>query len=204
MNEINPSEFTAILHELTHHPLPVNKYRPSAGNGISQAFGIVNKRCLPPGPSRQNWLRPYLYKLLLDFGAKYVDISWNAITVNQNYKAAPHRDKQNIGDSYLVAFGDYQGGELEFHEGEKQGLHNINCRPILHNFSKDLHSVKDFTGTRISLVYYNFDTRGRTYPPESVQHQDGRWIYIYDGKPITKKEGMPHPLRGRKKVGHQN
>jgi hypothetical protein len=50
--------------------------------------------------------------LLLDFADKYVDISFNAITVNQNFKADKHKDKNNVGPSYLVAFGDYTEGEL--------------------------------------------------------------------------------------------
>ena len=110
---IPKTEFQAIISELQRQPLQENKYRLQSGGGKSQAFGVVNRRCLAPDYSRQCWLRPYLYKLLVDFGNKHVkDISWNAITVNQNYKADKHYDKHNLGPSFLVAFGDYTGGEL--------------------------------------------------------------------------------------------
>lgn len=198
--EIPEEAFTAIYQELTSRPLSINRYRTVAGDGRSQTFGIVNKRCLPPNHSRQNWTRPYLYKLLCDFGEEYVAIPWNAITVNQNYKAAPHRDKGNVGQSFLVAFGDYEGGELEFHEGDKQGLHDIRHKPILHDFSKDMHSVKDFTGTRFSLVYYQLDTRGNTILPGSVRNVMGKWVFFLQEEAIYPSGGMPHPLRGRRKT----
>ena len=86
--------FDEIYQELKRRPIGKNEYRLMSGSGRSQAFGIVNKRSMPPDYSRQNWLRPKLYKLLLDFGQKYVDISYNSITVNQNYAA----DKQHSFD----------------------------------------------------------------------------------------------------------
>lgn len=166
------------------------------------AWGVVGRRCLPPDYSRNCWVRPYLYKLLLDFGTKYVtDISWNAITVNQNYKAKPHYDKNNFGSSFLVAFGDYQGGALKIHEGDLSGTHDIRHRPLITDFSKVLHSVEDFTGDRFSLVYYNFKTnRSVPLPPPSVKQENGKWFFYRGEKKITRKEGLPHPLRGRKKL----
>jgi hypothetical protein len=74
-------------------------------------------------------------------------------TKNQNYKAEAHRDKGNIGESFLVAFGDFTGGELEIHEGPLKGLHDVRT-PMVTDFRKVLHSVKDFVGTRYSLVFY--------------------------------------------------
>ena len=76
--------FEDILFELERLPIKINSYRKKVGEGRSQAFGVVGKRGLPPDYSRQCWLRPYLYKLLLDFGNQYVtDISWNAITLTR-------------------------------------------------------------------------------------------------------------------------
>ena len=189
--------FESIMRELEDKPLPTNEYRLIAGKGQSQTFGIVNRRCLPPDYSRLCWVRPRLYKLLLEFGKEYVPIPFNAITVNQNYKAAPHRDKNNNGSSFLVAFGDFTGGELEVLEGDLSGCHNINRNPITTDFSKVLHAVKDFIGTRYSLVYYTFQHKRWPVdvPEPSVREVDGKLLF-YRGEELCK--GLPHPLKGRK------
>lgn len=201
MDEEIPSEaFEDIISELQRQPLAVNHYRELAGSGRSQTFGVVGRRCLPPDYSRQCWVRPKLYFHLLQFGEKYVDISWNAITLNQNYKAGKHYDKNNRGDSFLVAFGNYQGGGLRIWEGDLSGSYDIRHKPIITDFSKVLHSVEDFEGERYSLVYYWFENnRSRELPGNSVKVEDGKYVFYRGNKPITKKSGLPHPLRGRKK-----
>ena len=195
-----PTEaFSEILAELQKKPIPRNEYRNTAGKGRSQVFGVVGRRCLPPDYSRLCWLRPYLFKLLLDFADKYVDIPWNAITVNQNYRSSPHYDKHNIGDSLLVAFGNYSGGELELHEGEKKGVYDINCKPIVHNFSTTLHSVREFEGERYSLVFYMYENPcwSVDVPPPSVVFENGKWWFKRGEEICT---GLPHPITGQKKV----
>jgi hypothetical protein len=193
---IDPEEFADIIKELERRPIENNKYRKKSGEGRSQTFGVVNRRCLAPDYSRQNWLRPYLYKLLLDFGKKHVSIPFNAITVNQNYRASAHRDRGNIGESYLVAFGKYSEGELEIQEGPLKGLHNVKCTPLITDFSKVLHEVKSFTGNRYSLVYYqlsiNKKFKNNVIPPCSVEMIDGVWKFKR-GDEVC--EGLPHPLR---------
>lgn len=191
--------FQEIQKELERLPIAMNKYRLKSGHGRSQAFGVVNRRCLPVDYSRNCWMRPYLYKLLLDFGQQYVDISFNAITVNQNYAAAPHRDKQNCGESFLVAFGDYTGGELEILEGELKGKYNICRTPIKTDFSKVLHQVLPFQGNRYSLVYYKLETK-EELPPPSVRMYCGRWNFYRGEELINRKIGLPHPLKNRTKV----
>jgi hypothetical protein len=151
---------------------------------------------MPPDYSRQCWKRPYLYKLLLEFGATYVtDISWNAITVNQNYRAAPHRDKGNVGRSYLVGFGDYTGGDLQILEGDLSGTYNICCQPIITDFSKVLHSVTPFDGNRVSLVYYTLRNAPPVPPPSFVQDSKGEWLFKRGDQII--RSGLPHPLLKR-------
>lgn len=197
--EIPLEDFLDIYNELKAKPLDVNKYRDTAGIGRSQTFGVVNKRCLPPDASRQNWLRPKLYAHLLEFAEKHVPIAWNAVTVNQNYQAGPHKDKHNRGPSFLVAFGDFIGGELEFHEGPRLGLHDIRHKPIIENFSAYTHSVRPFQGERFSLVFYSFWTpRLPDLPTFSVRQEDGDYYFYRGDEKITKKNGLPHPLRGPK------
>jgi len=190
-SEIPAEDFDPLINELKRRPLAVNNYRFKAGQGRSQAFGIVNRRCLPPDYSRQNWKRPLLYKLLLDFAAKHVQIPFTSITVNESYAAAPHRDRGNEGVSFLVAFGDYKGGELAIHEGDLSGNHNICRRPIITDFSKVLHSVRPFSGDRYSLVFYVLKDAPEL-PPPSVRFEGGKWRF-YRGE--EQCSGLPHPIR---------
>lgn len=193
--EIPAGAFLKLYEELTLKPIEVNYYRKRTGEGRSQTFGVVGRRCLKPDYSRQNWLRPYLFHLLREFANEYVDISWNAITVNMNYKAGPHRDRHNVGDSYLVSFGNFEGGELEIHEGDLSGVHDIRHKPIVTDFSKVLHSVRSFSGTRMSLVYYWYDLKDTVLPPCDVRQVDGVWRFFRGDEMIDKKKGLPHPLR---------
>lgn len=200
---IPPEAFKEILEELNERPIPVNKYRDVAGSGRSQTLGLVNRRCLPIDWSRQCWLRPKLFFHLQEFARQYVDISWTSVTVNQNYKCQPHRDKGNQGDSFLVAFGDYEEGKLIIHEGDLSGTHDIRYKPIKTDFSKVLHSVTDFTGNRYSLVFYTLKpTKMPTapLPKGEAVFENGKYVFKRDGKIITPKEGLAHPLRGRKKT----
>lgn len=198
---IPPDAFDEIIQEVHRKPLEVNDYRKKAGKGKSQAFAIVGKRSQKPDYSRQCWKRAYLFKLLLEFGEKYVDIPYNAITLNHNYQSNPHYDKNNVGDSFLVAFGTYSGGELLIHEGKLTGVHNIYCKPIVTDFSKVLHSVKPFTGERFSLVYYFYDDPKWEIdvPPPSVKKIGDEWVFFRGDEAIDKNIGLPHPLRGYKR-----
>jgi len=198
--KIPKDAFKEILLELQRQPITMNQYRTRAGAGCSQTFGIVNRRSLPPDYSRQNWLRPLLYHLLLEFASNHVTIPFNSITVNYNYKAAKHRDKNNNGESYLVAFGDYVGGDLKILEGDLSGTHNIYCSPLVTDFSKVYHEVSDFVGDRYSLVFYTFESsRSLPLPAWSLKAEGTKWFFYRNGQKITKDNGLPHPLRGRKK-----
>lgn len=203
MYMIPPEAFQKILEELQQHPLPVNRYRDKCGEGRSQALGWVNRRCLPYDYSRICWQRPKLLFLLQEFAKKYVPIPWTSITVNQNYKCLPHRDKGNQGNSFLVAFGDFLGGELVISEGDLSGTHDICYKPIITDFSKVLHSVNDFSGQRYSLVFYTLKPTKMPLEPlpkgEAV-FEGGKYFFKRGDKIITTKEGLPHPLRHRKKT----
>jgi len=189
-------DFTEIIAELERQPIPVNNYRNKSGSGRSQAFGVVNRRSCPPDYSRHCWMRPYLYKLLLEFGNKFVpaDIAFTSITVNQGYLAAKHRDKGNVGVSYLVAFGDYTGGELDILEGDISGCYNVRT-PIVADFSKVYHAVRPFQGTRYSLVYY-VAKNSDGLPPPSVEKVGTKWVFKRGEEIVT---SLPHPLKGRVK-----
>jgi len=199
MSQISAEAFLEIERELRLKPLELNRYRKNSGDGRSQAFGLVCRRGQPTDYSRQCWRRPYLYKLLLEFGDKYVIPtlgSYTSITVNQNYQCLPHKDKGKVGNSFLVAFGVYTGGELVIHDTEFQGQYTIKHIPMIHNFTEMTHSVKPFQGNRFSLVYYTIKTE-TPLPAPSVVEVDGHWKFKRGTTIIW--DGLPHPLKGRKK-----
>jgi hypothetical protein len=197
-SSVIPAEaFAEIVAELERRPLYKNVERETAGEGKSQAFGIVNRRRVPPDYSRNCWIRPYLYKLLLDFAQKYVDIPYNGIMLNQNYQAAKHRDKGNVGISYLVAFGDYTDGKLIVYEGEHKGTHDIQYKPIKLDFSKNYHAVEPFQGDRYSLVFYTLKKPvPPTVPEPSVEQIDGKWVFKRGTEVCTQLLDHPH-------IGHK-
>lgn len=200
MTTIDPTAFDEIIEELSRQPLQENKYRNVAGSGKSQAFGVVGRRCLKPDYSRQCWMRPKLFFHLIEFANKYVTIPWSSITVNQNYKSLPHKDKHNKGLSYIVGFGSYTGGNLKIHEGPLEGSHSIRHTPITHDFSKVIHSTEDWEGDRYSLVFYDYFTpRLESLPPPSVKKEGSTYLFYRGDELITRKKGLPHPLKDRKK-----
>ena len=117
---IPPDAFDAITTEINRRPLLHNRFRKHAGLGRSQTFGIVNKRSKPPDYSSISRDRPYLYKLLLDFAEGHLPrgFKYNAITINQNYQCSRHKDSANSGESLLVGWGDYIGGEVSVEMGK--------------------------------------------------------------------------------------
>jgi hypothetical protein len=146
-------------------------------------------------------MRPLLYKLLLEFGAKYIPIPFTSITVNDCFRAAPHRDKGNVGDSVVVAFGDYsKGGGLRMHEGVLEGVYDIKHAGIQADFSKTTHSVEPFEGRRFSLVFYTASDKfgsAVALPPPSVALSDGKLVFKRGDEICT---GLAHPLKGKKKL----
>ena len=196
LDRMNQSDFSDIIAELERQPLEINHYRVKTVDGRSHSFGVVYRRCLPADYSRQCWRRPYLYKLLLDFGSKHITIPYTSITVNQNYKTGPHRDKGNVGQSIVVAFGDYEGGELVIQEGPEEGTHDVKHKMIISDFSKATHYVKPWTGNRYSLVFYTAANIPKL-PSPSVKYEGitKKWIFF---RGEMRCNGLPHPLSGRK------
>lgn len=74
---------------------------------------------------------------------------YTTIQINKNIRSPPHIDKNNVGPSYIIALGEYSGGEL-YIEGKP---HNIKNRFLKFDGTKG-HWVAPFTGTRYSLVYF--------------------------------------------------
>jgi hypothetical protein len=79
----------------------------------------------------------------------FPDFPFDGVQVNRNFQCKPHRDRLNVGDSLLFAFGDYTGGALVV-EGRE-----IDARtPYVFDAHANTHWVAPFEGTRYSVVLF--------------------------------------------------
>lgn len=207
LQELDESAFRPLMIHLSKKNIQMNRYRKNVGDGRSQCFGLVRKRSLAPDLSRQSWLDPELHHLLMKFAIMYVPIPFTSIQVNDNMCCAQHKDRHNVGDSYIVAFGNYTNGELVL-KNPTDTEYNIRHRPLLFNGSEIEHYTKPFQGRRWSIVFHTlvapikFPCLTKLSDYEAVV-VDGKWKIAWrrDGLPLTyldKKNGLPHPLQGRK------
>ena len=89
------------------------------------------------------------------------DFNYSTVQLNKNYKIKKHKDRRNMGMSYICAVGDYTGGELlVYFNGKDKPPTAVDIKNKFYTFdgTKYYHEVADFTGNRISLVYYNIIT----------------------------------------------
>jgi len=168
-----------VLQELENIKFPVNRSRNNISSTPTQSFclGHVNYRGQKSvgyktrGPSKHNDRFPALYKLLQDFIKEHnKDFEYTTIQVNKNILCLPHVDKNNVGPSYAIALGDFDGGKLAI-QGKQYDIKNR-----WKMFDGRLgHWTNPFEGTRYSLIYFT-----HTFKPPS-----GHWRNI-----TVTKEGM--------------
>ena len=179
VSELDSSAFAPLLEELNREVIPVNHDRIQAGKGRSQAFGMIRRWSYRPHLSRNTWMRPRLWQLLLDFAQKHVPFPWDGITVNDSYSSAPHRDKGNEGLSYTVSFGDFTGGALCIQNGSTHVEIDTRHRGYLFDGASQLHWTAPFQGRRFCLVFYNIIFPTKFLPKYKVscrQEDDGLLI----------------------------
>ena len=177
VGDVSASEFLDLTRELMRKNITKNCDRATAGAGKSQAFGIIRRWSYRPHLSRNTWMRPYLWKLLLEFASKNVPIAWDGVTVNDDYTSAPHTDKGNEGESYTISFGDFSGGELCL-EGDIKI--NTRCRGYLFNGAAIKHWTAPHTGRRFCLVFYKI-----IWPPKFLPRYKVTCRQVATGLEIT-------------------
>lgn len=150
-----------VLEELRNTRFPKRRNcRPNAAEtdepiesfalGIAPYRGNREQNWRLHGPSKWNRKFPRLYRLLCGFiSAYHPNFKYSTIQLNKNFQCLPHVDKYNKGPSYIIALGDFTGGELVI-EGE-----SYNIRNRWKKFDgRKLHAVSPFRGERYSLVFF--------------------------------------------------
>lgn len=211
VTDLDPTVFQPLLTELTRATVAVNHDRMQAGKGRSQAFGVIRRWSYRPHLSRNTWMRPKLWQLLLDFAAVHVPIGWDGCTVNDSYLSAPHRDKGNQGESYTVSFGDFTGGALCIEQGDSHVSIDTRHKGYLFNGSTQTHWTAPFEGQRFCLVFYSIVWPTKFLPRYSItcrEETDGLFIQDeYDQSEVVVnrrghvvrilKQGQPREWIGR-------
>ena len=165
-------EYTKELTAITY---PINYNRPLLKNDKSEvhrgiALGTIF--CRPVNRKDKNIpfqecgsLKWEKYKKVFNTSKKLFeeyspepDFKWTTIQYNQNQVSAKHKDRNNVGDSYIIALGDYEGGLLKvWHNDDDEEPEYIDIKNKFYKFDggKKWHESTAFTGTRLSLVFFN-------------------------------------------------
>lgn len=133
---------------------------------------------------------PWLTRLLTLFArSHHKNFPFTSIQINIDYATRPHVDKNNLGESLIIGFGPYKGGELWVHDDEGSDAFTLTedlpNEPLYKKRStflgrrmdiryqwqrfdgRRLHFTDPFTGPRTSIVYFTCDRFAET--PEHVR-----------------------------------
>tara|TARA_R110000796_G_scaffold473_3_gene1516 strand:+ start:252 stop:752 length:501 start_codon:yes stop_codon:yes gene_type:complete len=81
---------------------------------------------------------------------------YSTIQYNSNIKCAKHIDNNNVGESIIVGLGDYEGGELIVYDKDDNPRYiDIKNKFYKFNGSEYYHATNDFTGNRVTMVFFN-------------------------------------------------
>jgi hypothetical protein len=126
--------------------------------GRTTNFGFIKTRAGYKAAAN-NARYPELLNAIIALGNQVVPKGWkySAITLNHNVKAKKHKDGSNVGDSVIVAVGEFEGGGLYVYDpdGKNETLLDIKDNPYMFNGSIYPHKTQPFKGNRYTLVFFN-------------------------------------------------
>ena len=140
----------------------LNKFYTSGGNhkqlscihfGVKKFAGKYSQT----KATKEN-IYPKLEKAITNFIEKYFPKTlYNQILVNKNNWFEMHKDKNNkIDNALLIGLGEYEGGEVNFHNDSGVIIKSVDIRmnPIFFANKTINHSVRPWIGTRYSIITY--------------------------------------------------
>jgi len=135
-----------------------NIYGTTKWGYVKTKNSIVHKEPCPEGGfyTKLRTENPEYEEIFREFTNLYIpDFSYNQIVINKNFEVKPHKDASNVGVSYIIGLGEYEGGELVIDKETCRREVNIKNKFYSFNGSEITHWVKPFSGDRYSLVFYN-------------------------------------------------
>lgn len=101
---------------------------------------------------------PKFYTALVEYGRIICPHPFTSIHVVHNLTCSPHKDRNNVGPSTVVAFGAYEGGRLMIRDLVNSASileHDTFQSPITFNGALQEHwNTNDLVGDKYSLVYF--------------------------------------------------
>ena len=102
-----------------------------------------------------------LFKRFADF--YFPEFIYHQVQMNKSFPCPPHFDSKNVGESVLVAFGNYLDGRTCIYNETTKKIEKYDARlePLIFDGSKKLHWVEPIRsrGTRYSLVFFKDYTK---------------------------------------------
>ena len=144
-------------------------YKQSKNTGGSALYGYTWKSYLSPTknrtPSEYQGLcntklvdtNPELRLYFKEFSKIHLDnFDFTQVQINKNFMCPPHFDSSNIGQSMMVALGDYTGGDtaIEF-ELYNPVYFDARKEPLKFNGALFKHWVMPWIGDRYTLVFFD-------------------------------------------------
>jgi len=141
----------------------IKKLGSSIRNGFqssnrSVVFGISKERFTRVvGLSASSKKYPHIWNLLQQVGNQLPsDFEYTSVFLNHNVVCGPHKDKNNVGKSILLSFGEYSGCNIVI-DGDE---YDANRQPVLFNGALLEHyNTDNLVGNKYSIVFFkgNYD-----------------------------------------------
>lgn len=181
---MNTSELLAALQK---RKIPkANNQKKGITSKRTIVFGISHKRLYGQafGAAAANRNRPDLWKLIKSIP---VPLPYDCVQVNQNAQAGPHKDRNNVGLSFIISIGDYIGGDLiiQSPDGTETAHALLGTNGLIFDGS-NTHWNSPHTGTKYSLIFYTIEPTAALkakfgYP--DAWREDPRYIEVMAGRP---------------------
>ena len=152
---IDPSELSLLYSMLEGMSIPMKNLtngRRGFPNHRATTFGLVRGRFTGDIDLSVNTKKyPKIYDEICRIG-KLLSFEFQSIHLNHNVTCPKHKDENNQGNSLLLSFGDYTGGNIMIEEKK----YDANCNGIIFNGSILEHwNTDDLVGNKYSLVFFN-------------------------------------------------
>lgn len=142
------------------------------------------------GDSKWNNVYPELYEQLKRMISEFdTNFTYTTIQINKNITSPPHVDKNNVGPSYIIALGDYEGGEL-FVEGQSYNIKN----KFFKFDGKKGHWTAPFVGTRYSIIFFTHTFKP---PNPSLRYLEVKEDGLYNRNVLIKSYPSGEASSGR-------
>ena len=95
--------------------------------------------------SRSNKKHPHMMSLFREFiNSHYPEFKFTSVYVNKNTVCKQHLDSKNVGESLLVSFGKYTGGQTILYIDDKPKSFHIKTNSLIFNGSEIRHKSEPF------------------------------------------------------------